>query len=111
MAMLLLVMIAGLGLSGQEAGPPREAPMTASGVEVEGAAAEEAEVMLECGADRNRALRDCIIISETPPGQGFGQAALDSARGARLSRQTRSRAPADRFRFAVRFRIADRDRP
>ncbi|MBJ7446501.1 MAG: hypothetical protein JHC81_03115 [Brevundimonas sp.] len=43
---------------------------------------------------------ECRILSETPPGQGFGQAAVDTAQGARLD----PRYGDARVRFTIQFK-------
>jgi protein TonB len=65
-------------------------------------------VVLECGVSRAGRMRDCVIVSETPAGQGFGAAALNGAGKARVSRRTLDRtAPNGRVRFSVRFQLAE----
>lgn len=91
--MLLLATLAALMLPGQAA--------PADGV-----------VTLECQFNRDGRLRDCIVLSETPPGQGFGQAAIEAAARARLSRRTVEQAARNgKVRFTTRFRLADSERP
>ncbi len=64
---------------------------------------QEGAVELECRVRRDRHVSDCVILSETPPGQGFGQAALNMARRARLSPQS---IPSDgKVRFRTTFRL------
>ena len=64
----------------------------------------EGVVVLECGVLRSGAVRDCVVISETPAGQGFGSAALSAARRARLP--ARSIPPnGGKVRFTTRFRL------
>lgn len=48
---------------------------------------EDGLVKLQCKALRDGSLTACTVLSEDPPGKGFGDAALDSA--------TRARIPAD----------------
>ena len=105
--MLRLAMLAGLMLSGQEAGSPTGPPTTLPTVEVV-ASINEGAATLECRVNRDGRLRDCIVISETPAGQGFGQAALEAASRARVSRETLDRAARDaKVRFTTRFRLGD----
>ena len=109
--MLPLAMLAGLMLSGQDASPLTEPPTTLPTVEVV-APADEGVVTLDCRVNRSGTLSDCVIFSETPPGQGFGQAALEAASKSRLSRRSLNPAARDaRVRFTTRFRLADRPRP
>ena len=71
--------------------PPQDAPTSPQSVTelsegvVTGAG--EGRVTLECVIRPDGGLRDCRIISESPPGAGFGHAALDAARRTRLSAQ------------------------
>lgn len=108
--MLLLVMLAGLVLSDQEVssltGPPTTLPM------VEVVASGDGAATLECRVSHDGRLRDCIVISETPAGQGFGQAALEAASRARLSREILAQAARDaKVRFTTRFRLDETGRP
>ena len=94
MTMLLLAAIAALMLTGQAT------------------SADDGVVTLECQFNRDGRLRDCIILSEPPPGQGFGQAAIEAAARARLSRRTVEDAPRNgKVRFTTRFRLDDSGRP
>lgn len=109
--MLLLAMFARLMLSGQEAGSPTESPTTLPTVEVV-APVNDGVVTLECRVIRDGRLSDCVILSETPAGQGFGQAALEAARRARVSRETFGRATSGaKVRFTTRFRLDDSGPP
>lgn len=63
-------------------------------------------VTLGCMANANGALTNCSIISETPAGAGFGQAALRAVRSARLSAVTvDATAPGETLRVPVAFVI------
>ncbi|HST91442.1 MAG TPA: hypothetical protein VLJ13_04515, partial [Brevundimonas sp.] len=81
----LLAMLACLAGSGQEASSGQRPVTTLSTVEVT-APVREAAVTLECVVRSSGRLSDCVVLSETPPGQGFGAAALAGARTARLAR-------------------------
>ena len=63
-------------------------------------------VTLSCLTQPNGSLAECRIVSETPRGAGFGAAALESARAARLSPATvRGAARGARVDFTVRFTL------
>lgn len=63
------------------------------------------EVVLNCAVSPRGQLADCRIESETPPGRGFGEAALQSAGRSRLSQDSvRDARGGERVRFTVRFR-------
>jgi len=47
-------------------------------------------VVLECEVRTNGSVVDCVIVSEAPAGRGFGEAALQGARQARLSPRSRA---------------------
>lgn len=59
-------------------------------------------VEVSCLVASNGTLDDCRVISERPTGQGFGQAALESTRKARLSNSNSAGA---RVNFTVRFEL------
>jgi protein TonB len=103
-----LMLLAALGLVGQEPGPPAETTTPLPDVEVT-APADQAVVTLECRVNRRRGtLRDCLIVSETPSGQGFGEAALDAVGRARLAREAIDAAQPDgKVTFTMRFQLAD----
>ena len=68
---------------------------------------EEAAVVLECQALTSGRARYCRVLSEDPPGQGFGKAALAAMEDARLSPREVDGRPVDAsFRFTVRFRLS-----
>lgn len=102
--MLLVAMLAGLAAPGQETVPPT-GPSTLPPVE-EVAPVTEGVVTLDCRVSNDGRLRDCIVISETPAGQGFGQAALEAA-----SKVRRGAFGADarggKIRFTTRFQPED----
>jgi len=79
--------------------PAAEAPVAPS--------AREAVVDLECRFRRDGHVADCVILSETPPGQGFGQAALDGARRQTVSPAGRRAHPDGKVRMTTRFRLQD----
>lgn len=56
---------------------------------------DEGRVVLNCGFGRMGDLTGCRITDETPPGLGFGAAALRAAASARLSARTIDRATGD----------------
>lgn len=62
---------------------------------------------LDCGVRPDGAVHDCRVLEESPPGSGFGQAAVDASTGARLSEATmRNPSATGRVEFTVRFRKA-----
>lgn len=109
--MLLLATLVGLALPGQETVPPTEPPTTLPEVEVV-APVTEGMATLECRVHHDGRLSDCVILSETPAGEGFGQAALEATRRARLDRRTVDQAASGaKVRFTTRFRLDDFGRP
>ncbi len=103
----MLALLAGLVLFAQEQDPQAEPATPLPDVEVT-AAANQGVVRLECRVNNNGTLRNCIILSETPPGQGFGEAALEGARRARVSPDTVDPdASGAKVRFTTRFRLPD----
>lgn len=105
--MLLLAMLAALTLPGQEPVPPTESPTPLPEVEVV-APVTEGTVEMECRVAASGRLTDCIVLSESPRGKGFGQAALEAASRARLRARSGSDA---KVRFTTRFRLDDSGRP
>lgn len=104
---ILLAMLVGLALPGQDPSPPVEPVTPFTDVEV-AAPPNQGAVTLECRVGRNGSLSDCVIISETPAGQGFGEAALEAARGTRLDRRAADQSGSGgKVRFTIRFRLAD----
>jgi len=72
------------------------------------AVAREGSVELECTVERDGRVSNCIVRSETPRGFGFGEAALNAARRARLSPRTVDGvATGGKIRFRTTFRIPD----
>jgi protein TonB len=63
----------------------------------------EGVVTLECTVLQDGRVSRCVVLSETPPGQGFGEAALRKARQARLSPQNAG----GKIRFTTRFQLQD----
>jgi hypothetical protein len=80
--------------AGAAEAPPAEAPPA------------EATVMLDCLSDGRGRMSDCRIVSENPPGHGFGEAALAGASRARLAPRTSRIRATGRVRFTVRFAAA-----
>ncbi len=61
-------------------------------------------VTLECVLAEGGALTDCVVISEEPSGQGYGEAALAmSRRGLRV--QADPSRVGQKIRFTSRFRL------
>jgi TonB family protein len=65
----------------------------------------DGSVTLECAVNQDGSLSACVVIAETPPGQGLGQAALDAAKKSRVD-VNRSNS-GDRVRFTTRFRASN----
>lgn len=69
---------------------------------------QEGAVELECRVRRDRRMSDCVILSETPPGLGFGAAALTAARRARLPPRSVDGVVRDgKVRFRTTFQLQD----
>ena len=108
-------MIVGLELVGQEVAPqvqPRQVQPSVAGRMDTSAAAAEGEVTLLCGFDSDGSLKDCVVVSETPPDQGLRQSALATSERARLSPSTVERLRADsradsKVRFTLRFPLVE----
>lgn len=67
---------------------------------------DEGAAVLLCQVTLTGELSECALVSETPSGVGFGQAALASVGTARLRPATIDGAPQPgRSRFTVRFRL------
>lgn len=66
-------------------------------------AEDEGVVTLSCGLQPDGQVHDCQLLSETPVGKGFGQAAINAAHNARLSATQVERV---RVTFTVRFRMS-----
>lgn len=71
------------------------------------AGADAGSASVRCIAQADGALSSCSVLSETPPGLGFGAAAVQAAGGARLAAHhlAELREPTPVV-FTVRFRIA-----
>lgn len=70
------------------------------------------DVTLRCEALASGELGACEIMSESPPGVGFGEAALASMREARVQPRSIDGFRTDsRIAFAVRFRMAPEVQP
>lgn len=71
-----------------------------------------AVVVVECVLQPGGRLSDCQIISEQPPGMGFGEAALGAAERSRVSLSDNPRARAgEKVRWTIRFRETTPRRP
>lgn len=67
---------------------------------------ESGRVQLECFVRADGLIAACMVLSETPPGHGFGRAALASTRDARLQpRSVDGVATPGRIRFSISFRL------
>jgi protein TonB len=65
----------------------------------------EGQAQLDCRVDLHGAL-DCEAISETPPGWGFGQAAVRIAEAYRMAPAQRDGRPVEgRYRMRVPFNV------
>lgn len=68
----------------------------------------DGRVTLLCTVEADGRASGCAIQSETPEGEGFGEAALASMETARFSpRLLEGATPGGRARFTIRFRVAD----
>jgi protein TonB len=66
----------------------------------------EGTVYLELFVDRQGAIRQISILRETPPGRGFGEAAISAFKGIRgAPAESNGQKVAVRFRYPVRFTI------
>lgn len=98
--MILSLLLFGV-ISAQDPGPPTNLPDVVSEAPP---APEEGRVTLSCRVQPSGAMTDCRVVSETPEGAGFAEAALAGARRARLApRGARSAGSGDRVNFTVRF--------
>ena len=67
-------------------------------------------VLVECRVSREGTVGDCVILSETPAGHGFGAAALNGARRARMTPgSVRNVAVGGTVRFTTRFRLSEEE--
>ena len=104
-------MLVGLELVGQEVAPqvhpPAVQPSVAARLDRSSTAA-EGEVTLLCGFDPDGSLKDCVIVSETPPDRGLSQSALATTERARLSPSTvESFRAGSKVRFTMRFPLVE----
>ena len=61
---------------------------------------------IECTVLETGAVSDCVVLSERPEGQGFGQAALETAGRGRVKLQEGATpAPGGKVRFTTRFQL------
>ena len=60
---------------------------------------------IECAVTASGHPADCRVLSEDPPGMGFGAAALDIIQRGRLSARTRKGAEGARFVVQVFFKL------
>lgn len=108
---VLLSMLAGLALSGQEAPAPPEREATLPDVEVTASApVTEAVVRVQCVLQAGGRLSDCRVLSERPRGMGFGESALRAAERSRISPAADAQ-PGARIEWIVRFRPENMPRP
>ncbi|WAC58949.1 hypothetical protein [Brevundimonas sp. SL130] len=101
-----------IGLSGLAAAcaTPETAANLSDGTHVVGRSltptAEDGAVTLECVLAEGGLLTDCVVISEQPSDQGYGEAALAmAARGVRV--EVDAGRVGQKVRFTTRFRLQD----
>lgn len=90
------------------AAPTAEAMVTAY-PEAARAARTGARVVVSCVATAQGGLDSCQVISETPPDQGFGAAALLLAPGFRMREALSDGSPASGLRFTIPIRFVPPD--
>ena len=66
-----------------------------------------ASVRVECTLELGGGLSDCRILSETPPGMGFGEAALAAAGRSRVPAHTDGTRQGAKVQWNIRFRLAE----
>ena len=64
-----------------------------------------ASVRVECTLELGGGLSDCRILSETPPGMGFGEAALAAAGRSRVPAHTDGARQGAKVQWNIRFRL------
>jgi protein TonB len=108
---LLLSMLAGLALSGQETPAPAEREATLPDIEVTASApVTEAVVRVQCVLLAGGRRSDCRVLSERPSGMGFAETALRAAERSRL-RPEAGVQPGAKVEWNVRFRPEDMPHP
>lgn len=74
--------------------------------------AADGAVVVECVVRPDGRLADCAVLSERPVGRGYGEAALISAREARIRiDENEPYSPGAKIRYTVRFREEGARRP
>jgi hypothetical protein len=62
------------------------------------------QAILDCTVGEGGAYSTCTVVTETPPGAGFGRAAIQSMRAARMATGPSAPRPGDRIRgIMIRF--------
>src|SRR6185503_5853162 len=76
-------------------------PKAAAAANVEG------QATIACRVTKEGTLSECRVAEESPPGQGFGEAALGLATLFKMRPMTRDGAPADggKINIPIRFRL------
>lgn len=108
---VLPAILVGIFLVGQDAVPPAQAVETRPAAEV-AAGPVQGVVRVECEVAPGGRLRNCVIISETPVGYGFGEAALRGAGESRVRLDAdNAPRPGEKMQFNMRFREERPRRP
>lgn len=99
--MIALVLLLGLGApqEAQAAPPVATLPDVVAAAQAEPLPEGVGLVTLDCTQRRDGRLTNCRIVEETPAGQGFGRAALETAERTRTGPAPRG----GRMRFTTRF--------